>query len=277
MKLENVHDFFFHPLSEKLPPKLQALSMITVVALSIFTAFGFLVVFGIVNWVDRKISQKDSKDDKVLHIIKSFIQESNANKQIPSPPLIENRTQQKVVKSNPTENSKLNPASLKKINKIKKVNAKQVNSFKKWADKKDWKKFKPEYSHYDWWAFPIMRSSSGYGEKFAVTPEEIEILKTDSEFMHNYRLGVELVVKSWGWDLNNNIPIHSHEKTKAQAWTGFDVRLGKMADSLRLFDQNDLYTKLQTFFDQVCVPKANKYPLENWVYKNLDREPPPPE
>lgn len=162
-------------------------------------------------------------------------------------------------------------ASAEKIKRVKEKNAEQVKAFEQWAEKKDWIRFTPQYSHYDWWAFPISRSSLGQGDKYAVNSVEIQALKADDDFMRNYRRSVELVVNSWGWDLNKDVPIAADEITSDQLWTGYGVRLGKMADSLKLFDEKDLYRKLQHFFDSVCVPLANRYPLEDWVYKNLGR------
>lgn len=162
-------------------------------------------------------------------------------------------------------------ASLRKIQKIKNKNAEQVKLFEAWAAEGRWETFKPKYSHYDWWAFPIKRPSRGYGYTFAVNEKEIQALKADEVFMRNYRTGVELVVKSWGWDLTKDAPIPQTERTPDQSWTGYEVRLGKMADSLQLFGEQDLYESLKHFFDQVCVPSAEKYPISEWVCKLFGR------
>lgn len=243
MKLEKVYNFFFHP--EKLDAETKALSVITVIALSIFTAGGFLIAFGIINWHDRKVALQNPKKNKIFPIVKPIIQKT---------PLTEE--------------------NLTKIKQVKDKNAEQVALFEKWASDKDWIRFTPQYSHYDWWAFPITRSSAGYGDQYAVNAREIEALKADDEFMHNYRRGVELVVKSWGWDLNKDSPIPEDEKNADQKWTGYGVRLGKMADSLNLFDEKDYYQRLQHFFDSVCVPNIKQYPLEKWIYTVLSRPPP---
>ena len=161
------------------------------------------------------------------------------------------------------------------MEKVKAKNAEQVQLFEEWAEKKDWKTFKPEHSHYDWWAFPITKSSASYGDEYALNAMEIQYLKRDKEFMRHYRKGVELVVKSWGWDLRKNAPVPKKERTADQLWTGYGVRLGKMADSLKLFGEKDKYRRLQRFFDKVCVPLGkDKHPLEAWVYTHLGRHPP---
>lgn len=152
-----------------------------------------------------------------------------------------------------------------KLLEIKQKQAQQLELFEVWAKTNDWKMFSPEYSHYDWWMFPVTRPSARFGLYFAVTPAEIEVLKSDEEFMHNYRRGCELVVNSWGWDLYGERPIADECRTVDQQWTGYGVRLGKMGDSLFSFGEKELYRKLQLFFNEICVPQMQIYPLEAWV------------
>lgn len=236
MKAEKVYNFFFHPFSADHTTEIKAFSSLTIFALGILTAGTFFVVFGIVNWRDRKIT-KNAKNPKAQQVAKMI----------------------------------LDPSSKEKIERVKNKNAEQVQLFQKWASQGDWVRFRPEHSHYDWWAFPISRPSAGHGDDYAVNQHEIEALKADEEFMRNYKKGVDLVVKSWGWDLNQDAPVSPDIKTNDQEWTGYGVRLGKMADSLRLFGEDELYRRLQHFFDAICVPIDNQYRLEDWVYKNLER------
>lgn len=240
MKLEKVYNFFFHP--EKYSAEIKALSVITVVALSILTAGGFLIAFGIVNWHDRNVALQNAKNNKIVPVVKPIMQ------QMP-----------------------LGPGSIEKIKRVKEKNAEQAVLFEQWAAEKDWKRFTPQYSHYDWWAFPIKRASAGQGDLYAVNAAEIQALKADDEFMKNYRRGVDLVVQSWGWDLSKEALVPDNERLPDQKWTGYGVRLGKMADSLNLFDQQDYYKSLQQFFDMICVPATKQYPLEKWVYTVLGR------
>lgn len=159
-----------------------------------------------------------------------------------------------------------------KLQDIKQRQAQQLQQFEAWADANDWKMFGPEYSHYDWWMFPVTRPSASYGIYFSVNPAEITQLKSDEAFMHNYRRGVELVVNSWGWDLIQEKPIPDELRTSDQQWTGYGVRLGKMADSLYSFGEIVLYRKLQLFFKEICVPLMSQYPLESWVEQVLKKE-----
>lgn len=94
----------------------------------------------------------------------------------------------------------------------------------------------------DWWMFPIHRPSSK-GYKYSVTVDDVEALKKDPEFMQNYRKGVVLVAKSWGWDLENRQNISNAK----QSWSGYEIRLWKMHNSLKIFDQKDLHESLNYF------------------------------
>jgi hypothetical protein len=144
---------------------------------------------------------------------------------------------------------------------VKEKHQEQLNDFEAWARKEDWGRF--ANSHYDWWMFPISRSSMGQGDTYTVLKPEIETLKQDPEFMQNYRRGVELVVKSWGWDLDKGLPLEN--KKPSQQWTYYDVRLGKMADSLNLFGEKELFDKLQK-----CVKQCtNVDKLQGWVGQHL--------
>ncbi len=118
-------------------------------------------------------------------------------------------------------------------------------------------------SGFDWWMFPIDRASAGFGDQYRVNQGDIEALKEDPVFMKNYREGVSLVAKSWGWDLIR----HKDVTNNAQKWTNYQVRLGKMLDSLRLFKQDDLRTALTDFIDRKNIRPS----LEPWVQQLLCR------
>ena len=131
------------------------------------------------------------------------------------------------------------------------------------ADNSEWEHIRKHTSHkdsgFDWWMFPTDRRSSGYGPKYQVDSQSLSELKKDKEFIDSYREGVVLVAKSWGFDLENKKDVSSDE----QKWVGYDVRLGKMLHSLKLFKQKDLYDKLIYFIDQNKMrPK-----LEKWIQK----------
>lgn len=233
MDVQKVHNFFFHPLARGHTPAIKALSIATVIALSVITLSGFLILFGIINIRDRCF-KPNAQNPKVTNVTGPRF-----------------------------------PPDQNKLNHLKQKHSEQLQSFEKWAKNTDWKMFKPEHSHYDWWTFPISRASSGQGTTYSVNKQEIEALKTDPVFMKNYRRGVELVVQSWGWDLQNDRPIAPSDRTKDQEWTGYGVRLGKMADSLFLFNEKELYNKLKMFFRHINNPPYPK--LDGWVVETLSR------
>lgn len=244
MKVDKVYNFFFHPFSEDHSKKVKTLSALTVIALSLITGGVFLVAFGAMQWRDRKIKVLEPKTQKIHPIA---VQTIGIQKMDQVPP----------------------NSDMEKLKRVKSKNAEQVRLFENWAEDGDWKKF--ELSHYDWWAFPVDRSSAGYGDQYAVYAPDIEVLKADEEFIQNLRKCATLVVKSWGWDLEKDRLISESERFPSQQWTGYGVRLGKMANSLKLFGQEDVYESLQHFFDKVCLPQTEKYPLEDWVSKSLGR------
>jgi hypothetical protein len=111
--------------------------------------------------------------------------------------------------------------------------------------------------------FPIDRASAGYGDRYRVNKNDIDMLMGDPVFMKNYREGVCLVAKSWGWDLAQRKDV----ATEVQKWMNYQVRLGKMLDSLRLFRQDDLRIVITDFIDR----KNIKPSLEPWIQQLLYR------
>lgn len=129
------------------------------------------------------------------------------------------------------------------------------------ANAGQWQHIQRHTSHqdsgFDWWMFPIKRPSQGMGTRYTVNDEQIRKLKANPEFMKSYRDGVILVAKSWGWDLEKGIDITNDK----QKWVSYNVRLGKMIDSLSLFDQQDLLRNLVHFIDQKGVRRS----LDPWI------------
>ncbi len=138
-----------------------------------------------------------------------------------------------------------------------------LNQLRELANRGQWEHLQAHTHHpasgFDWWMFPTDRASHGYGNVYRVGFTEIRQLKQDQEFMNNYREGVILVAKSWGWDLeevSSKQPLHPQQK-----WTGYQVRLGKMLHSLQLFGQDDLRAKLS----QCLVRDGVQKDLEPWI------------
>lgn len=235
---KSVYQFLFHPLAKKHSGVKKFLATISVIALSILTGGTFLVAFGIINLRDRNVTvgNKATKEARV------------AQKVLPQKKTTSHTTI--TVKPAPTKS---------KIDTVKQKQAEQLKQFEQWTAKNEWGKF--HLAHYDWWMFPINRSSQGRGMIYAVTSSDIQQLKQDPEFMKNYRRGVELVARAWGWDVNNCTPIQN--PTSDQKWQNWPVRLGKMADSLRLFDEQDLRDSMRQYSVHAELT------LEYWVLEAL--------
>lgn len=237
MQLSKTHNFFFHPLAENHTPARKACSILSIIALSIVTVGGFLVAFGIVNLRDRNIQAKKGPVKVTQAFMKSHSLAQAATQQNQYSPKLQNLIEQ---------------------------HAQQLAIFEIWAQNNNWEKFAK--AHYDWWMFPINRGSQGQGATYQVSSEEVAQLKADPVFMSKYRRGVELVVQSWGWDLTQKKLIAPSKP--GQQWTGYGVRLGKIADSLILFGEKDLYRNVQLFYQNVCKPRGG---LEAWVSKACSR------
>ncbi len=139
-----------------------------------------------------------------------------------------------------------------------------LEKFIQWANAKTWGQFGPNHHHYDWWMFPIDRTSYGQGAKYTVYKKDIDELKKDLKFLKDYRLGAMLLIQSWGWNLKHNrlYPQPGPE----QHWRNWGVRLGKLAHSLILFEQWDIYDTLRAYFKKL-IEKGTKF--EDWIYGYL--------
>ena len=128
------------------------------------------------------------------------------------------------------------------IKALKEKHAGQIALFRDWARKADWERF--HASHYDWWVFPISQPSA-YRLAYSVFDGEAAELKEDARFEVDYRLGVELVAASWGWDLLAGT--YSAHPQPGQSWHNWPVRLFKAAQSVQLFAYPELFDSLDTY------------------------------
>ena len=113
---------------------------------------------------------------------------------------------------------------------LKVKQASQLALFEAWALTHDWMQF--HNSHYDWWMFPISKPSQ-FGFAYVVYESEILELKQDTAFVRNYLRGVELLLLSWGWDLQKECVITEHDHD--QSWQNWPICLYKCAVSLQEF------------------------------------------
>lgn len=147
---------------------------------------------------------------------------------------------------------------LRGVNGYFSKNETNLNKIEDWAKNKQWRKIHD--AHYDWWMFPISRKAKKTDTKYTVFEKEINLLKKDEDYMKNYERGVALVVQSWGWNIKK--AQYYPYLDQDQKWNLYDVRLGKMANSLILFKQWELYDSLRKFF---LTLKEEKISIETWV------------
>ncbi|WP_068471444.1 hypothetical protein [Candidatus Protochlamydia phocaeensis] len=267
MRNESIHNFLFHPWVGAHSQAQRALSVATIIALSVLTGGLFAVAFAFINWRDRQIKMA-AMTPRVQNSVSPILGASSQPSLSVSPmvdPFRLNSADSVSVKGD-----RFVAADQAKVDRIKQRQAKQLQDFKNWALANQWQKIHD--AHYDWWMFPVERPSAQQGEAYAVGREEVNALKADPAFMQSYREGVALVVQAWGWDLENEQAILvANPQVSGQKWTGYGVRLAKMSDSLLLFGEIGLHKKLQVFFTQHCLPQQDQVPISNlkWLKSTL--------
>lgn len=132
------------------------------------------------------------------------------------------------------------------VEALKTRHAEQIAQFETWAAAGTWTRF--HQAHYDWWAYPIMRSST-YGLRYTVYEAEIAALNADSGFVVRYLRGLELGALSWGWDLFSAAPVTA--PAYGQTWQQWHVRLYKMARSAREFGCEAAFDSLAIYARQL--------------------------
>lgn len=90
--------------------------------------------------------------------------------------------------------------------------------------------------HYDWWAYPIDRGSSAYGETFNVAGEPLERLKNDEEFISSLAREIEIQALALGWSLYDGDFLPQLDWERGQDWRkAYPTRLWKMTRSAQIF------------------------------------------
>jgi hypothetical protein len=245
---KEIYNFFFHPLSNSHSTPVKFFATITVMALAIFSGFLFLVPFVYFNLRDRNIRLivGPTKETKIKNAI--FKESTEPKKEVPSKT---SEISQKPKKPQTT------------VDRVKEKHTEFLKFFEKCAAENQWKQI--HSAHYDWWMFPIDNKSGGKKNDYTVSADDINELKKDLQFMKNYQRGVELVVRAWGWELLDEKFVEN--RNAQQKWTRWDVRLGKMAESLKLFEQDEYHKKLGIFAQKAIL--ENSYNLESWVLTHL--------
>ena len=259
MQVENnkIYNFFFHHLSDSHSTGMKVLSSVAVGTLTLLTGFLYLIPFVVLNLRDRNIRPiPPSPQTTKITVVKDNSFPKNGPKTETKSTL--EGTFRKTL-SDVESQTNLTP-----IDRVKTVLPLQLELFEKWEKANQWENINK--AHFDWWMFPIDRGSQGKGALYTMSKADIEELKKDTQFMENYRKGVVVVVRSWGWDLLQGKPVEG--KTDAQIFTR-DVRLGKMANSLKLFGEKDYHDKLNIFVNGAERDEGRKTVeldrAESWV------------
>lgn len=277
MKIET-YEFLFHPFSDSHDTGTKALSVVATIALTAITGGLYLIVFAGVRAWEACAAPPDTKEVRKTKRVaeQKTILVRGENR---SPKATQNRSRtelsvqdfgkkashkggsrrtQKVSEPKPSGSA----YDEEKVARIKKKQAIHYAKLKHLADRGGWQHLATHTSHsdsgFDWWMFPVSRKSS-YGHKWSVFAKEIAALKSDDEFMDSYRAGVVLVAKSWGWDVVSGTNISRRK------WSGYQVRLGKMLTSLRLFGQDDLRRNLVSLVQKDC--RVDQF--EDWIQIEL--------
>ncbi len=232
----DTYDFIFHPFDKGHSCGKTAASLLANIALTAITAGLYILVFVGVRTYEYCGTPKDTPTLK-------------KTKKVGGEALKPTRGATK--------------ASLCKVDEIKKKQKTQLSQLKALAEAGEWQHLATHTRHphsgFDWWMFPVDRSSASYKGRYAVSADDIKELKKDLQFMKSYRNGVVLVAQSWGWDLEKGISIPE------RSWSGYEVRLGKMLSSLRLFGQADLRENLVKLVKADCDVSK----LSFWIQTEL--------
>ena len=278
MKIEP-YNFFFHPFHKSHSASVKSCSIITNIALSALTLGVYFLLFVSIQLkevccphkVEKKstthgegkpLPGKNKTEDvtplKTLIVVEADndltpVFQSGTKKGVDQSPLV-----MPVVE-------KIDSDLTSKSRRVKLKQSDHLQKLKTLAQNGEWRNLATHTSHahsgFDWWMFPVDRASRGHGDTYVVKRADIQSLKQDKEFMDSYREGVNLVARSWGWNLANGVD----ETCSERKWSGYQVRLGKMLSSLRLFDNWDLRENLVAFvFEYGTVTQ-----FESWVAQEL--------
>jgi len=95
---------------------------------------------------------------------------------------------------------------------------------------------------------------------FALLPVQYQngmaLLQQNEEFLANYRKGVHLLLRSWGWDAASNQAIHPRDALQNCFNADAEGRISQMARSLKSLGENHLFMVLQTFAKQECFERV---------------------
>jgi hypothetical protein len=145
---------------------------------------------------------------------------------------------------------------------VEQINAEhhaQLSKFREWAVAGSWSEF--HTNHYDWWMFPIDQPSQ-MGFRYVVFDEDVAELNDTPGFRERHAEGAQLLLRSWGWDLETNQMVES--PAKDQMWQNWPIRLFKCTESMRLFGQTQMYESC------IAFAKSLKFVGVSFMYNGRD-------
>ncbi|MFZ0566188.1 MAG: hypothetical protein WAM28_08400 [Chlamydiales bacterium] len=162
-------------------------------------------------------------------------------------------------------NNRLEPPTRSYINNnhgnIVRFHNEQIIQFRDWSQRGRWDWIR--IAHFDWWMFPINRAATTNTRGPCIaSPEVMQALKADARFMEEYREGIELVCRAYGYDANTGQRVVDFPSSL------YIVRFGKMLSSLKWFGERELHRNV------AAIVSSNSIRLEDWVRNDLEWETP---
>ncbi len=212
------YNFFFHPLHADHREDIRGVSILTNVALTALTGGWYLVAFAAVHAREYMMIQQAEQAAKA-----ASSKPANAFDSIfPA--------ESRVVK--------FSHGDFVGIPALKKKQREHLKKLEDLAQQGHWTHIQKQTMHplssFNAWMLPTSSASEKHGDRYRLTPYNIEMLRNDAEWMKNYRRGVCLIAKSWGWDLNK----FEDRSNKTFHWAntrGSLERAGTMLQSLTEF------------------------------------------
>ena len=121
---------------------------------------------------------------------------------------------------------------------------KTLTMFRKCSEKNEWNTM--HKNHYDWWMFPIDEHASTMN-KYVISPRDATRIRDNPDHISQFREGVEILMRGWGWDVKNESLIESPATSKGQKFTGYAVRLWKAGRCMQILQQDDYFKSLLKF------------------------------
>jgi len=151
------------------------------------------------------------------------------------------------------------------IQALKDKQRQQLAIFQQAATHGDWMAI--HHDHYDWWMFPTDEPSS-YGLAWTVYEGDIDELKRDADYLHRYLPGVDLLAKSWGWDLRQ--ACYLPDPQPGQRWQSWPIRLYKAAKSVHLFGYGAEFKSLRTLGQDLMSKGEKMYYFRDlsWLFRD---------